>query len=170
MHKIVFEEDCMNSVEPQRRLNPAIEEVMKKEIIKWLDGGIIYPISDGEWVSLVQYVPKKGGMTVIENAKNEFIPTRTVTGWRICMDYRKLNKATKKDDFLKKDHFPLPFIDQMFDRLVGHEYYCFLDEYSASAATVRRDQPSPQLRKMSFHGSRGHRVGALGLQERLGSG
>ena len=56
-------------------------------------------------------------MTVIMNSKNELRPTRTVTGWRICMDYRKLNVATKKD------HFPLPFIDQMLDRLAGNEFF-----------------------------------------------
>ena len=61
---------------------------------------------------------------MIMNSKNELIPTRTVTGWRICMDYRKLNAATKKD------HFPLPFIDQMLDRLAGNEFFCFLDGYS----------------------------------------
>ncbi|KAL4302470.1 hypothetical protein GQ457_10G014000 [Hibiscus cannabinus] len=114
----------INSVEPQRRLNPAMKKVVMKEIIKWLDVGIIYPISDSSWVSLVQCVLKKGGMTVVTNEANELLPTRTVTGWRICMDYRKLNKATKKD------HFPLPFIDQMLDRLAGKAYYCFLDGYS----------------------------------------
>src|SRR4051812_20525626 len=62
-------------------------------------------------------------MTVITNEKNELIPTRTVTGWRVCIDYRRLNDATRKD------HFPLPFIDQMLERLAGHEYYCFLDGY-----------------------------------------
>ena len=69
-------------------------------------------------------VPKKGGITVVENENNELIPTRLVTGWRVCIDYRRLNKTTKKD------HFPLPFIDQMIERLVGHAYYCFLDGYS----------------------------------------
>ncbi|KAK8625775.1 hypothetical protein V6N13_056935 [Hibiscus sabdariffa] len=69
-------------------------------------------------------VPKKGGITVVTNDENKLLPTRTVTGWHICMDYRKLNKATKKD------HFPLPFIDQMLDRLAGKEFYCFLDGYS----------------------------------------
>lgn len=63
-------------------------------------------------------------MTVITNEKNEIIPTRTVTGWRICIDYRKLNKATRKD------HFPLLFIDQMLNRLDGKDYYCFVDGYS----------------------------------------
>ena len=66
-------------------------------------------------------VPKKGGFTVIRNEKNELIPTRTVTGWRVCIDYRKLNTATIKD------HYPLPFIDQMLDRLARHSHYCFLD-------------------------------------------
>ncbi|XP_057425713.1 uncharacterized protein LOC130719087 [Lotus japonicus] len=73
---------------------------------------------------LTQVVPKKGGMTVITNDKNELIPTRTVTGWRMCIDYRKLNKATRKD------HFPLPFMDQMLERLSGQAFYCFLDGYS----------------------------------------
>ena len=72
----------------------------------------------------MQVVPKKGRVTVVPNEKNELIPTRTVTGWRMCIDYRKLNEATRKD------HFPLPFMDQMLERLAGHEYYYFLDGYS----------------------------------------
>ncbi|XP_050877415.1 uncharacterized protein LOC127081176 [Lathyrus oleraceus] len=63
----------------------------------------------------------KGGMTIIANEKDELIPTRTVIGWRIYMDYRKLNNATRKY------HFPVPFIDQMLDRLDGKELYCFLE-------------------------------------------
>ncbi|XP_035837052.1 uncharacterized protein LOC118484986 [Helianthus annuus] len=90
-----------------KRLNPNMQEVVKKEVLKLLDDGVIYPISDSPWVSPTQVVPKKGGMTVIMNEKNELIPSRTVTGWRVCIDYRKLNDATRKD------HFPLPFIDQM---------------------------------------------------------
>ncbi|KAM6543139.1 hypothetical protein CsatB_007586 [Cannabis sativa] len=124
MHKILLEDLCNHSVEQQRRLNPIMKEVVRKEVIKWLDFGIVYPISDSSWVSPVQCVPKKGGVTVVANENNELIPTRTVTGWRVCMDYRKLNKATRKD------HFPLPFIDQMLDRLAGKEFYCFLDGYS----------------------------------------
>ena len=61
---------------------------------------------------------------MIINEKNELLPTRTITGWRICIDFRRLNKVTRKD------HFPLPFIDQMLDRLAGNEYFCFLDGYS----------------------------------------
>ncbi|KAK8516142.1 hypothetical protein V6N12_013549 [Hibiscus sabdariffa] len=124
MHKIMLDECHNTSVEPQRRLNPTMKKVVMKEIIKWLDAGIIYPISGSSWVSHLQCVPKKGGMTVVTNEANELLPTRTVTGWRICMEYRKLNKATKKD------HFPLPFIDQMLDRLAGKAFYCFLDGYS----------------------------------------
>ncbi|GJT40360.1 reverse transcriptase domain-containing protein [Tanacetum coccineum] len=75
------------------------------------------------WASLVHYVPKKGGMTVVENEDNEFIPTRLVTGWCVCIDYRKLNDATRKD------HFSLPFMGQMLERLAGNEYYCFLDGF-----------------------------------------
>ncbi|GJW59455.1 putative nucleotidyltransferase, ribonuclease H [Tanacetum coccineum] len=123
-HKILMEDEFKPSVQPQRRVNPNIKEVVKKEVIKLLDAGLIYPISDSPWVSPVQVVPKKGGMTVVKNEKDELIPQRTVTGWRVCIDYRKLNNATRKD------HFPLPFIDQMLERLAGHEYYCFLDGFS----------------------------------------
>ncbi|KAK8680749.1 hypothetical protein V6N13_109688 [Hibiscus sabdariffa] len=124
MHKILLEDNHKPTVDAQRRLNQAMKDVVRKEIQKWLDAGIIYQIPDSEWVGPVQYVPKKGGITVITNENNELIPTRTVTGWRVCMDYRKLNKATRKD------HFPLPFIDQMLDTLAGKPYYCFLDGYS----------------------------------------
>ncbi|KAM2442324.1 hypothetical protein PS1_023441 [Malus domestica] len=99
-------------------------EVVKKEIIKLLDCGVIYPISDSRWVSPVQCVPKKSGVTVVANAENELVPTRIQTGWRLCIDYRKLNATTRKD------HFPLPFIDQMLERLAGYAFYCFLDGYS----------------------------------------
>ncbi|XP_070050819.1 uncharacterized protein [Nicotiana tomentosiformis] len=115
MHKILLEEGHKPSREHQRRLNPNMKEVVKKEVIKWLDAGIIFPISDSNWVSPVQYVPKKGGMTVIQNENNELISTRTVTGWKICIDYRKLNTATRKN------HFPLPFINQILDRLAFEE-------------------------------------------------
>ena len=111
MHKILLEENARPIVEHQRRLNPVMKEVVRKEVLKWLNAGFIYAISDSPWVSPVHVVPKKGGFTVIRNDRNEMIPTRTVNGWIVCIDYRKLNTATRKD------HFPLPFIDQMLDRL-----------------------------------------------------
>ncbi|GJX14884.1 reverse transcriptase domain-containing protein [Tanacetum coccineum] len=123
-HKILMEDDFKPAVQHQRRVNPKIHEVIKKEVIKLLDAGLIYPFSDSPWVSPVHCVPKKGGMTVVENEDNELIPTRLVTGLRVCIDYRKLNDATRKD------HFPLPFMDQMLERLAGNEYYCFLDGFS----------------------------------------
>jgi hypothetical protein len=86
-----------------------MREVVKKEVLKLLHAGIIYPVPNSEWVSPVQVVPKKGGMTVVRNDKKELIPQRTGTRWCMCIDYRKLNKATKKD------HFPLPFIDEMLE-------------------------------------------------------
>ncbi|KAM1515450.1 hypothetical protein ACFX10_014554 [Malus domestica] len=124
MHRILLEEGAKPTREAQRRLNPPMMEVVKKEIIKLLDYGVIYPISDSRWVSPVQCVPKKSGVTVVKNAENELVPTRIQTGWRVCIDYRKLNATTRKD------HFPLPFIDQMLERLAGHSFYCFLDGYS----------------------------------------
>ncbi|KAD4385220.1 hypothetical protein E3N88_25388 [Mikania micrantha] len=118
------EEEKKRLIESQRRLNPNMQEVVKKEVLKLLDAGLIYPISDSAWVSPVQVVPKKGGMTVVTNEENELILTRRVTGWRVCIDYRKLNDATRKD------HFPLPFINQMLERLSGQQFYCFLDGFS----------------------------------------
>ncbi|CAN6583797.1 unnamed protein product [Malus baccata var. baccata] len=114
MHRIFLEEGAKPTREAQRRLNPPMMEVVKKEIIKLLDCGVIYPISDSCWVSPVQVVPKKSGVTVVKNAEDELVPTRIQTGWRVCIDYRKLNNTTRKD------HFPLPFIDQMLERLAGY--------------------------------------------------
>jgi hypothetical protein len=122
-HCIPIDPTMAPSKETQRRLNNAMREVLKKEVLKLLHVGIIYPIPYSEWVSLVQVVPKKGGMTVVENSKNELIPQRTITGWRMCIDYRKLNKATKKDNF------PLPFIDEILERLEKHSFF-FFDGYS----------------------------------------
>ncbi|GJV66611.1 reverse transcriptase domain-containing protein [Tanacetum coccineum] len=100
-----------------------------KEAFAWKmtdipDTGIIYPIADSPWVSPIHCVPKKGGITVVTNENDELVPTRTVMGWRVCIDYRKLNEATAKD------HFPLPFMDQMLERLAGNKYFCFLDGFS----------------------------------------
>ena len=86
MHKILLEDNAKTSIEHQRRLNPVMKEVVRKEVLKWLNAGFIYAISDSSWVSPVHVVPKKGGFTVIRNEKNELIPTRTVTGWRVCID------------------------------------------------------------------------------------
>ncbi|GJX94995.1 reverse transcriptase domain-containing protein [Tanacetum coccineum] len=122
-HKILMEDDFKPTIQHQRRVNLKIHEVIKKEVIKLLDAGLIYPISDSPWVSPVHCMPKKGGMTVVENEDNELIPTRLVTGCRVCIVYKKLNDATRKDKF------PLPFMDQMLERLAGNEYYCFLDGF-----------------------------------------
>ena len=108
MHRIMKEEDY---------------RAVRKEVLKLLEVGLIYPISNNAWVSPVQVVPKKGSMKVIQNKKNDMIPTRIVTRWRICIDYHKLNEARRKD------HFPLPFMDQMLERLAGQAYYCFQDGY-----------------------------------------
>ena len=120
MHKILLEDNAKTSIEHQRRLNPLMKDVVRKEVLKWLNAGFIYAISGSPWVSPVHVVPKKGGFTVIRNERNELIPTRTVTGWRVCIDFRKLNTATRKD------HLLLPFINQMLDRLEGHLTSAFL--------------------------------------------
>jgi hypothetical protein len=124
MHKIHLNENSKPSREPQRRLNPAMQEVVRIEVIKLLDAGIIYPISDSKWLSPIHIVPKRAGLTVVKNKDNELVPTRIQSGRRVCIDNYRLNATTRKD------HFPLPFIDQMVERLAGHKYYCFLDDYS----------------------------------------
>ena len=87
MHKILLNDNAKISIEHQRRLNPVMKEVVRKEVLKWLNKGFIYSISDSSWVSPVHVVPKKSGFIVIINEKNELIPTRIVTGWRVCIDY-----------------------------------------------------------------------------------
>ncbi|GJX57257.1 reverse transcriptase domain-containing protein [Tanacetum coccineum] len=99
--------------------------------MKLLDTGIIYPIADSPWVSPIHCVPKKGGITVVTNENDELVPTRTITGWRVCIDYRKLNEATVKD------HFPLPFMDQMLETLAGNKYFCFLDGFSRAFESLK---------------------------------
>ncbi|KAL5564326.1 hypothetical protein UlMin_027490 [Ulmus minor] len=119
MHKILLEDSSKNSIEAQRRLNPIMKEVVKKEIIKWLDAGIIYPISDSSWVSPVQCVPKKGGMIVIENEKNELIPTRVVTGEYYCFldGYSGYNQIVIAPEDQHKTTFTCPYGTFAFRRM-----------------------------------------------------
>ncbi|KAK1698819.1 hypothetical protein QYE76_015516 [Lolium multiflorum] len=110
-----------------------------------IDDKKIYPIiissmltefEEERWVSPVHCVPKKGGMTVVPNDNDELIPQRVVVGYRMCIDFRKVNKVTKKD------HYPLPFIDQMLERLSKNTHFCFLDGYSgfSQIAVKAKDQ------------------------------
>nr|GFA38991.1 reverse transcriptase domain-containing protein [Tanacetum cinerariifolium] len=126
-HKILLEEDYSPKVQSQRKVNLKIHDVIKKEVEKLLDARLIYPISNIPWVSPIHCVPKKGGMTVIKNDENELVPTRLVTGWRVCIDYRKLNEPTRKD------HFPLPFMDQMLEHPKDQEKTTFTCPYGTFA-------------------------------------
>ena len=99
-------------------------KVVKNDVLKLLDVGIIYPISDSKWVSPTQVVLKKSGITVAKNEKSEPIPTQIPSSWCMCIDYRKLNDATRKDNF------SLPFLNQILERVGGHSYNWFLDGYS----------------------------------------
>ena len=101
-----------------------MQEVVRAEVPKLLQVGTIYPISDSTWVSPTQVVPKKYGVTTVHNEKGEEVPTRLATRWRVCIDYRRWNEVTRKD------HFLLPFMDQLLERIYGHPFYCFLDGYS----------------------------------------
>ena len=123
-HRIHLEDQHKLVVEHQRRLSHAMRDAAKKEVIRLLNDGIIYHVPNSEWVNPVHCVPKKGGLTMVEIEKSELTPQRTVTGWRMCVDYRKLNNATRKDQF------PLPFIDEMLERLAKHSQFCYLDRFS----------------------------------------
>ena len=96
------------------------------EVLKLLQADIIYPISNSSWVSPTQVVPKKSGVPTVLNEKGEEMPTRLTTCWRVCIDNRRLNEVTRKD------HFPLPFMDQLLERVSSHPFYCFLDGYSSN--------------------------------------
>ena len=122
--KINLEHDAKPVVDHQRRLNPKMKEVVRNEILKLPEVRIIYRFADSQWVSPVPCVPKKGGITIVPNDKNELIPQRIVIGYKMVIDFRKLNKATRKD------HYPLSFIDQMLERLSKHTHFFFLDAYS----------------------------------------
>ncbi|RVW18722.1 hypothetical protein CK203_098117 [Vitis vinifera] len=81
-------------------------------------------VMNSPWASPTQVVPKNSGITVVQNESGEEVATRLTSGWRVCIDYRKLNAMTRND------HFPLPFIDQVLERVSSHPFYCFLDDYS----------------------------------------
>ena len=110
-HKILLKERVKPIKQQQRRLNPLISDVIKKEVTKLLNASIIYPNLDSEWVSLVYVVPKKSGITIVRNEKNELIPTRVHNSWRVCIDYRKLNDATVGNRALGANHCLMNIID-----------------------------------------------------------
>ncbi|GJT16600.1 reverse transcriptase domain-containing protein, partial [Tanacetum coccineum] len=161
-HKILMEDNFKPEVQHQRRVNPKIHEVIKKEVIKLLDAELIYPISDSPWVSPVHCEPKNGGMIVVENEDNELIPTMLVTGWRVCINYRKLNDGTRKD------HFPLPFMDQMQERLAGNEYYCFLDGFSRYFQILIDPQDQEKTTFTCTYGTFAYRCMPFGLSNASG--
>ena len=117
-------------------------EVVKKEILKLLDAGIIYPISDSKWVSPVQVVPKKTGITIVENSYGELVPTRVQNGWRVCIDFRKLNSLTRNDQF------PISFIHQMLERLAENLTFVVL---MAIQVFIRYQLPLRIRRRLPLH-------------------
>ena len=115
-----MEDDSRPIRQLQRRLNPTILDMVKKEVMKSLTAGIIYPNLDSTWISPIQVVPKKSRITIVKNQDNELIPTRMDNSWQVCIDYRRLNQATRRD------HFPLSFIDQVIERLAANHIIAFL--------------------------------------------
>ena len=114
MHHIYLEENAKPIRQPQRRPNPLMQDGARNEVLKLLDASIIYPISDSSLASPTQVVRKKSGITVVKNDEGELISTRLTTGWQVCIYFRKLNAVTKKY------HFPLPLLDQVLEKVVGH--------------------------------------------------
>ena len=121
MHKINLVEDVEPIVDTQKRVHPRMKDVVRKEVIRLLESGVIYPISDSKWVNHVHSIPKHGGITTIQNDKDEVLPSRTITEYKMCVDFRKLNKITIKE------HQPLLFMEQIIDRITSNSYYCLLD-------------------------------------------
>ncbi|XP_015940112.1 uncharacterized protein LOC107465651 [Arachis duranensis] len=151
MHKILLEEDAKLLRQQQRRLNPTMTEVVQKEMLKLWQAGVIYPISDSPWVSPVQVVPKKGGITIVVNEKNELIPTRTITGW----PFDKLKKKLSSAPIIAPPRWDLPFelmcdasdfavgtvLGQRKDKLVHVIYYAskVLSENQRNYTTTEKE-------------------------------
>jgi hypothetical protein len=151
------EPDAKPVVEHQRHLIPKMKEVVRNEVLKLLDAGIIYPIADSRWVSPMHCVPKKGGITVVPNENNELIPQRLVVGYRMCIDFRKVNKVTKKD------HYPLPFKNQMLERLSKKTHFCFLDGYSGFSQIDVKKQDQEKTTFTCPYGTYAYRRMPFGL-------
>jgi len=138
-HRIYIKERARPVCQPQRKMNPNLREIVKEELQNFLDAGFIYPISDSEWVSLLVIVPKKNGKG------------------RVCVDYRVLNKATQKD------HFPLPFIDQVLDSLSRKKFFSFLDGFSGYNQIRIAPQDQDKTTFISPWGTFSYRVLPFGL-------
>ncbi|KAK1666080.1 hypothetical protein QYE76_054239 [Lolium multiflorum] len=156
-HAINIEDGAKPVVEHQRRLIPKMKDVVRNEVLKLLEAGIIYPIANSRWVSPVHCVPKKGGITVVPNDNDELIPQRVVVGYRMCIDFRKVNKVTKKD------HYPLPFIDQMLERLSKNTHFCFLDGYSGFSQIAVRAKDQEKTTFTCPYGTYAYRHMPFGL-------
>ncbi|KAK1641954.1 hypothetical protein QYE76_059759, partial [Lolium multiflorum] len=156
-HAINMEDDAKPVVEHQRRLIPKMKDMVRNEVLKLLEAGIIYPIADSRWVSPVHCVPKKGGITVVPNDNDGLIPQRVVVGYRMCIDFRKVNKVTKKD------HYPLPFIDQMLERLSKNTHFCFLDGYSGFSQIAVRAKDQEKTTFTCPYGTYAYRRMPFGL-------
>jgi hypothetical protein len=156
-HAINMEPGEKLVVEHQCRLIPKMKEAVRNEVLKLLDASIIYPIADSRWVSPVHCVPKKGGITIVPNENNELIPQRVVVGYRMCIDFRKVNKVTKKD------HYPLPFIDQMLESLSKKTQFCFLDGYSGFSQIAVKKQDHEKTTFTCPYGTYAYRRMPFGL-------
>src|SRR4051794_8962314 len=156
-HAINLEPDAKPVVEHQHHLVPKMKEVLRNEILKLLEAGIIYPIADSRWVSPVHCVPKKGGITVVPNDNDELIRQRVIVGYRMCIDFRMINK------FTKKYHFPLPFIDQMLERLSKKTHFFFLDGYSGFSQIAVRAEDQEKTTFTCSYGTYAYRRMAFGL-------
>ncbi|XP_021751340.1 uncharacterized protein LOC110717003 [Chenopodium quinoa] len=158
MHRIHLKDDQSTSIEPQRRLNPNLQEVIKKEILKLREASIIYAISDSKWVSPVHVVTKKGGMTIVKGGGGEEISTRTVTRWRICIDYKRFFQIPIHPNDQEKTNFMCPYgtfayrrmpfglcnarsnfqrcMTSIFSEMLENEIEVFMDDFSVGGSSL----------------------------------
>jgi hypothetical protein len=152
-----MEDDAKPFVDTQKRMKPKMKEVIRKEVIRLLDSGIIYQILDNKWVSHAHCISKYGAITIISNGDNSLIPTRTITGYSMCIDFTKLNKDTKKV------HKPLPLMEQVLERLSNSSYFYFLDGYSGYTQIPIQPEDQEKTAFTCSYGAYDYRLLPFGL-------
>jgi hypothetical protein len=156
-HKIIMEDDAKPFVDTQKRMNPKMKEVIRKEVIRLLDAGIIYQISDNKWVSPAHCIPKDGEITIITNGENSLIPTITITSYSMCIDFSKFNKDTKKN------HKPPPLMEQVLESLSSSSYFYFLDGYSRCTQIPIQPEDQEKTTITCLYGAYAYRLLPFGL-------
>ncbi|KAA0031966.1 Transposon Ty3-G Gag-Pol polyprotein [Cucumis melo var. makuwa] len=156
MYRIILEKGAKDKIQPQRRLNPTLKEVVIKKVLKLKDAGIIYPVPDSTWVSPIHVVPKKTRMTVVKNDKGEMVSMRMQNGWRMCIDYRKLNERKTHNEnpdlYKEKDENYGSDEEEQSGKNYGSDEE---EEFGLSRKTVRGEEEDGVQRKTMSKRGRG---------------